>query len=175
MGKKIESVNKKSKPEHLFIIVMIFGLVVFSTGAMGCGFAAGTGNSFKVTGATLPGCESDKGCVSCGLPYQCTGLVGCLDDSYKSDSFDVTVAGCDNKFYGKDCAGCKDTSDKHSCYTGCIKLQDGSDEMTGCFYNSGGDGGEKLLGCYNGGFSGCASTAGEGGTMMFLAEEEGGL
>lgn len=165
MSKIKDKLNKKSKGEQLFILIIscmaLFGLLCVS-GCGGqscetpqCGSRSEAGISAK--GCSIPGLggilSSGKGCNSPLWAQSCKTSCGTVKDETSDDG--GCIWACDTRYYGGGCGclGCGQ-SDK-SCYSSCVNWTEGDTKAKGIFYGTS-DSGEHVLGCYNG----CAGCVG---------------
>lgn len=159
----MKNLNKKSKGEQLFILVLmcigIFGILCLT----GCG-----GNScetikcgsnevlgLEVKYISVPGCggclTSGKGCNMACWPQSIQCSVATYEDKEKDSDDNGCIVGCNSSYFGDGCLGCAQT--EKDCYTGCINLDGFNDNMKGFFYGST-DHDERFIG-YSNGCVGC--------------------
>jgi len=180
--------NKKSKMEQLFILVILFigGFGVFALSGCGgkscetpkCGSQEFNGG--RATGISIPGCggclSSGKGCNSCLWPQSCKFSCASWEQEYTDDEGETvtdtaSVKGCDTRYYGDGCLGCAQ-KEKVS-YSGCIDYSDENNEWKGFFYGSS-DNEEKIIGCING-CGGCVADDRTGAQVLEWIESVEGI
>ena len=171
-----KKLNSRSKSEQFFMLTLLFVTVlgIFCvTGCGGkscetpkCGSQAYLGGTAR--GGSIPGCggclSSGKGCNSACWPQSCK-VVNISSDEKDEETDEESVAkitACDTRYYGDGCLGCGQS--QKSCYGGCIKVENETDNMNGLFYGSS-DSEEKYIGCANG-CGGCVGSGGIGGEMI---------
>ena len=172
-----ERMNKKSKKQQLFVLLMlcigIFGVLCLT----GCG--GGTcekpkcnteeNTVGKVSGCSIPGCGGcltpEKGCnTSCwAQSCKCISFSGNEEQQgenvdRENDKSQGCIKACDIKYYGDGCLGCGQK--EKSCYYGVGEYKNGEDEKKGFFYGNS-DGG-NIIGCSGG----CVSCIGTGKTQL---------
>ena len=185
--KIVKRLNRKSKKEQVFLLLM---MTIFVFGFMcvtGCGgskkscekvkFSKKSEEDINFAGVSIPGCggclSSGRGCNSClwaqsyKLSAACNEKSEELEGEEEETSNNYKVAGCHTTYYADSCGGCSQ-EEKHI-YVGFLSANMKGEEMTGAFYTSP-DGDESLLGYYNG-CGGCINSHGYGATMMEELEE----
>ena len=149
----MKKIDKKSKPEQLFVLMLLTVACLGILALTGCGgnqscetVQCGSikDESYQISGLSVPGCggclDSGKGCDSCLWAQSCKEV------SFKYIEAGVTKmngSGCDIQYYGSGCLGCG--YDQKSCYSGCIKVTDDDDNSsTSVFYGNSDDGSHIL-------------------------------
>lgn len=178
MKKLEEKINKRSKVEQLFILMLMFVFIIGVFCVTGCGGKScetpscgsedfGDGTAY---GCSIPGLggilSSGSGCDSACWPQSCkiVSFSGSENDENTNEEDVTKIAACDVRYYGNGCLGCG--QQEKSCYSGYIKLKDSQTDLNGFFYGST-DNEEKIMGCYNG----CGGCIGSGGMGKYLIEE----
>ena len=162
----MKKIDKKSRPEQIFLLVLL-SVACFGVFALtGCGGSKSCESiqcnsikdeAFSVSGISVPGCggcvSSGKGCNSCLWAQSCKEVAF----KYKEDGETrMNGSGCDVQYYGSGCLGCG--YEKKSCYTGCISVTDGDENSsTSVFYGSTDDGSHILT--IGSGSNGCTKSA----------------
>lgn len=186
----MKNINQKSKGEQLFILMLLFSMLIGVCCITGCGnkqscetpkcgsedFGAG-----KAVGCSIPGCggclTSGEGCNAACWPQACKIVHASAKekDEETGEKAIAKITACDTRYYdgGGCCGGCFGCNqEEKSCYTGCIKIKNSSDNMSGFFYST--DSEEKIIGCING-CGGCVGSGGVGGEMMYELESITGV
>lgn len=148
----MKKLNEKSKIEQFFIIMLMFVALMAMFCLTGCGGCGGCEtikckSQDKTFGLSIPGCggilTSGKGCNVPIWPQsiKCVSSKkqwGGNEDESDSDSDDnVTIhnlRACDVRYYGGGCFGCLGCDqDQKSCYQGCAKLKDDTENTKEIF------------------------------------------
>lgn len=163
----MKKIDKKSKPEQLFVLMLLtvacLGILVL-TGCGGnqscetvqCGSIKD--ESYQISGLSVPGCGgclgSGKGCDSCLWAQSCKEV------SFKyieAGETKMNGSGCDIQYYGSGCLGCG--YELKGCYSGISKVEDGDNTTTKVFYGSSDDGSHILT--IGGTNNGCVKSGNE--------------
>ncbi len=182
----MKNLNKKSKGEQLFLVMLLFTLLIGVFCIMGCGGKqscelpqCGAEKMFDASalGCSIPGCggclTSGRGC-NCVLWPQSCKLVGVSSGDADEDTDEkeiIRIFGCDIRYFGDGCLGCDQT--EKSCYSGCMRLKDDSDNINGIFFGSS-ESDEILIGCANG-CGGCIGSDGDGLGLIYDLEYATGV
>lgn len=103
-------------------------------------FGAGT-----AIGCSIPGCggclTSGEGCNAACWPQACKIVHASAKekDEETGEKAIAKITACDTRYYdgGGCCGGCFGCNQKEkNCYTGCIKIKNSSDNMSGFFYST---------------------------------------
>ena len=169
----MKRINKKSKAEQLFALLLMFAVSIGLLCVTGCGeqscetpkCGVGEDSGMTAIGCSIPGCggclTSGKGCNTACWPQACKISLASYKDEEDENNKGYVVA-CDTRYYGGGCLGC--AQNEKVCYNGCINLKQNNDEVNGFFYGTS-DSEEKMIGCANG-CGGCVASGGVGAYMI---------
>ena len=180
--KFFEKLNKKSKGEQFFIIILLFTAIIGLFCITGCGGKScekpdcgGIDDPAigKVVGCSIPGCGGclGNGCNSACWPQSVKLVGGSINQSGSGNQEALKIAACDTRYYGGGCLGCGQR--EKSCYSGCIKAEDKETNMNGFFYGSSASD-EKIIGCADG-CGGCVASGGTGAYSIHFLESYTGI
>lgn len=141
----MRKIDKKSKSEQLFVLMLLTVACLGIFALTGCGGGQSceavqcnsvNNSSYSAEGISVPGCGGCFGCSkSCG---SCLWPQSCRYVSLKADG-QGTISGCDIQYYGSTgCLGCG--YELKGCYSGISKVEDGDNTTTKVFYGSSDDG-----------------------------------
>lgn len=174
MKRMVEKLNRKSKGEQLFVLVLMLVVLMGVFCVTGCGDSdkqscempqCGSeelGEEETLMGCSIPGCggclSPGKGCDSACWPQSCKMVYLSANENTETNNKSAAsqMWACDIRYYGDGCLGC--AQKEKSCYSGCVKWKDETDNVNGFFYGST-DSKEKAAGCING-CGGCVGTDG---------------
>ena len=160
----MKKIDKKSKPEQLFVLMLLAVACLGVFALTGCGGSQSCetvqcnsvdNSSYSAEVISVPGCGGCFGCSkSCG---SCLWPQSCRYVSLKADG-QGSINGCDIQYYGSTgCLGCG--YELKGCYSGISKVEDVDNTTTKVFYGSSDDGSHILT--IGGTNNGCVKSGNE--------------
>lgn len=177
----MKKLDKKTKGEQLFFLLLMFALLMGALCVAGCGgqscetpkFGSEEGEDFKAVGCSVPGCggciSSGKGCNTVLWPQSCKISNGTYSGGGTEGEGCITSV--DTRYYGDGCLGCGQM--QKSCYVGFVNWDIEGTKVKGALYGTS-DGEEHLAGCYNG-CAGCVGTGNMFGKYIYELEKYEGI